>query len=81
MSDFKHKDMQGSLFRNEKKANDKAPSHTGTCMINGQELRIAAWVNTATSSRTRYFSLKFSEPQQQATEPASQDELDDQIPF
>lgn len=52
----------GVLFRNNKREKDSQPMYTGDCMVNGVELRIAAWVKTSQSGNS-YMSLSFSIPQ------------------
>lgn len=44
MSDEKYSnEMRGSLWNEEERKNDKAPTATGTLTISGVELRIAMW--------------------------------------
>jgi len=56
MLNFKHKEMSGSLFQNDKKNNDKAPAMKGKCTINNQEYFISAWSNLAKDGK-KYLSL------------------------
>ena len=56
-----NKDNSGALFKEEEKKSDKHPDYKGNCLVNGQKMYIAAWVNTAESGK-RYMSLSFSEP-------------------
>lgn len=55
--------MKGSLFRNERKRDEKDPSHQGSCEINGQQFWISAWIKEAgPQSKTpgqKFFSLAF----------------------
>lgn len=79
----------GALFKNDKKGNEKAPDYSGTCKVNGAEMRMAAWLKKDRNGKS-YLSFAFSEPRQQgdrprATEPDDHngsDDLDsDSIPF
>lgn len=51
----------GSLFKNDRRQNDRQPEYTGTVNIEGKIMRISAWVRTAKSG-VKYFSLAFDEP-------------------
>lgn len=81
MSDFKHKAMSGSLFRNKEKKSDKSPDYTGTCNVRGEILRVAGWLK----GEPKYLSLAFSEPQQKQDRPPKPAEphadFPDEIPF
>lgn len=54
------RDNSGVLFRNDKQGVDKRPDYTGTCIINGVEMRISAWVKTSQKGNS-FLSLAFSE--------------------
>lgn len=58
---YQTKDMTGALWVNERRRTPKHPVMTGTCHINGEELRMAVWSNTDRNGR-KYWSVKFSEP-------------------
>lgn len=49
-----------SLFKNTKKTEDKHPDYTGKCMVNGKEMRVAAWIKKGESGLA-FFSGKISE--------------------
>jgi len=53
---YEPKDMTGSLFRNEKRENDKQPEYTGSVMIDGRAFWLNGWVKE-TSAGKKYFSL------------------------
>lgn len=61
MSDYKHKDMSGSLFRVKDKKSDKSPDYSGTVNVHGEVLRIAGWLK----GNPPFLSLAFSEPRAQ----------------
>ena len=50
---------RGSLFRNDKRGNERAPDYTGKCTVDGVEMRIAAWVKES-PGKPKFFSLKFT---------------------
>ncbi len=58
MSEFVHKEMTGSLFRNEWKTRENQPDWKGRVMIGGVEMEIAAW--TKQGKGGEFFSLKIS---------------------
>lgn len=79
---FEQKDNSGALFKNAKKEKETHPDYQGECVVNGQKLRIAAWLKTS-SKGTRYMSLAFSEPQERPqTKPKGKfDDMEDDIPW
>ena len=44
-----------SIFKNDKKGNEKAPDYRGTTTLNNQEYKVAMWVRTSASG-TKYMS-------------------------
>lgn len=85
---YELRDMSGSLFRNDRKNNDKSPDYQGTVMINGVEMYINAWLKEGNNGR--FFSLAFK-PKEQAQTQSRQPErqtkasfnngFDEDIPF
>ena len=41
---YEMKELSGSLFKNQKKEKDTHPNATGSCLIDGVEYWISAWV-------------------------------------
>ena len=33
-----------ALFKNDKQGNEKRPDYTGTITVNGEEMRMSAWI-------------------------------------
>lgn len=66
------REMSGILFREKDRKHDRAPEYTGKCLINGQELRIAAWVKEGRNG-SKFMSLAFQEPRQQQQEDSGDD--------
>jgi hypothetical protein len=76
---YEQKDNTGVLFRNEKREKETQPTHAGQAMVNGEMVKIAAWVNEKNGKK--YFSLKFSEASD-AQEPKKKiEEIDSDIPW
>jgi len=65
MADFKHKDNQGSIFKNDKKGNDKAPDYKGTINVAGKDFSISLWVKE--SAKGKFFSASIQEPYNPST--------------
>lgn len=60
---YEQKDNSGSIFKNDKKGNDKAPDYNGTIIVEGVEKRIALWVKKSNDGKTSFFSASISEAQ------------------
>lgn len=85
----------GILTANERKRDDKDPSHQGSINIDGKEYWLSAWVNTGREGSKlagkRYFSIKVkpklqsdraSPPTGGRNDPRREpDPFDDSIPF
>ena len=89
---FETKEGTGTLFQNDQRGNDKAPTHKGTCRINGMMYEIAGWQKVSQAKGTRYLSLIIKPVQAQGArtvkvEPRRMDtprddfEPDSEIPF
>jgi hypothetical protein len=75
MSNYTPKEGQGSLFKNDKKNNEKSPEYTGNIFVNGKEMRLSAWVKDGKSGK--FLSIQISEKitKTTASEPASNNDL------
>jgi len=60
MSEFIHKENTGSLFKNDKKENEKQPDYKGKINIRGEVMEIALWVRES-SKGTKYLSARVDE--------------------
>ena len=77
MSNYQQKEGQGSLFKNEKKNNEKSPEYTGSIMVNGKEMRLSAWVKDGKSGK--FLSIQMSE--KQTPKPSSNGNENEGLPF
>jgi uncharacterized protein (DUF736 family) len=84
---YEQKDNSGSLFKNDKKESDRHPDYRGTCMVNGVEMAMSAWLKTSAKG-TKWMSFSFSEPyRKEAAAPVkdewadSFDDSNSDIPF
>ena len=57
MSNYEQKEGQGSLFRNDKKGNEKAPDYRGSMKWKNQTLNVVGWVKDAKNG-SKFLSLK-----------------------
>ncbi len=55
---FEIRELSGSLVKNHKQTNEKAPQMTGSCLINGVEYWVSAW--TREGDKGRWQSLAFT---------------------
>jgi hypothetical protein len=67
---YEIRELNGSLFRNDKKQQPNQRDYNGSCLINGQEFWISAWLKKGQNG-TNYMSLAF-EPKQQQSPPQQQ---------
>lgn len=81
---YEQRELSGSLFKNEKKTEDKHPNAQGSCLIEGVEYWVSAW--TKDGAKGKWQSLQFKRKDQQAkqapkSEPAYRGDDDSSIPF
>lgn len=57
------RDNSGTLSRNDRKQKPSHPDHRGSCVIDGKEYWISAWVKEGPNGR--FFSLAFQPKDQQ----------------
>ena len=60
-----NKPNSGALFKEEKKS-EKHPDYKGSCLVGGEVMYIAAWVNTPKDGGNKYMSLSFTPQSEQA---------------
>ena len=85
---FEQKDMDGALFKNDRKESDKHPDYKGSATIGGRKMWLSAWLNT-TQSGQKYMKLSFQWADQQQADvpvpevavPAATTAAEDDIPF
>lgn len=85
---YETKELSGALFKNKRKEKDSHPDYTGTCVINGVEYWMSAWINTPKSNPTgeKYMSMQFKvkedKPQTAKPAPKSNDNFgNSDVPF
>jgi hypothetical protein len=85
MSNQTQRDNSGALFKAKPSDNPNWPQYEGSCMIDGTDYWLSAWVKEGKNSK--FFSLAFkpktarAEPTKPAAQPASGDLGADDIPF
>ena len=78
---YEIRELSGSLFKNEKKTEEKHPQMQGSCLIDGVEYWISAWTKDGAKGRWQSlaFKRKDAKPDSKPA-PVSVDD-DDSIPF
>lgn len=82
---MEQRDNSGAIFKAKPNDNPNWPTHEGSCMVNGVEMWISAWVKEGKSGK--FFSLAFkpkaarTEPARAAPRAASTAADDSEIPF
>ena len=80
---YEKRDNSGTLFRNERKNNERSPDYTGSCMIGGRDYWINGWVKESQSGK-KFFSFAFKEKEERKEAPVqnkASDFDDDPVPF
>lgn len=84
------KDMNGVLFKNDRKEKPNHPDYKGSAMVNGQDMWISAWIKPTRDGTGRFMSLAFSpkekQPQDRQARPRTRyeppaDDFDDSPPL
>lgn len=90
MSDYQQKDMEGVLFKNERKEQgSNHPDYQGSVTIKGIKYNLGAWINTSKKSGKKFMGLKVKPwednairtPKQQPAPVQQNDGFDDSEPF
>jgi hypothetical protein len=75
--DFQHKELSGSVFRNDRKTQPNQPDYRGDCLIDGKQWWISGWIKEG--ARGKWMSLAFSAKEPRAVPAPSFDDFD--VPF
>jgi uncharacterized protein (DUF736 family) len=59
---FELKDGQGTLFKNDKKGNEKAPDYRGEAMIDGVMHKVAGWLKDGKNGKWMSLKLEVNDP-------------------
>ena len=86
---YEQRELSGSLFKNEKKTEDKHPNMTGSALIDGVEYWVSAWTKEGTKGKWQSLAFKRkdatapSKPktQERPTRNPGEDDDDPNIPF
>lgn len=74
---YQQKDMEGSLFKNDKREKDSHPHMQGSCTIAGVKYWVSAWTNEGDKGRWQGLKFKRADAKKPA---AAGPALDDDIP-
>jgi len=80
---YEQRDNSGSMFKNNRKENDRQADMTGSIMVDGQEYWLNAWRKVDKNGNPWYsFSVKKKEGRPASMAPSRNNiPDDDQIPF
>lgn len=81
---FEHREMSGTLFRNDKREKENQPHARGEALIDGVLYQISAWTKEGSKGKFQSLSFQRKEQSQPVKQPAARQdpkELDDEIPF
>jgi len=73
---FEQRDNSGVLFKNDRKKTDNHPDYTGSCMVNGVEYWMNAWIKEGKSGKFMSFSFKPKEERREAIKPEFNDSIE-----
>lgn len=82
---YEQKNNSGSVFKNQKKQNDKHPDFTGQALIDGKAYWVSAWGKTDKNDNA-WFSFSFQDKEDKSKPVADKsrnlnDQFEDSIPF
>jgi len=78
---YEIRELSGSLFKNDKKTEEKHPQMQGSCLIEGVEYWVSAWTKEGAKGRWQSLAFKRKDAKPDAKPaPASIDD-DDSVPF
>lgn len=84
---YEQRDNSGTLFRNEKKENDKHPNATGKAMIGGKMYYLSAWTKQGNNGPFQSLSFKpvdeasAAPPKGEGKRIPTNEAIEDDIPF
>ena len=62
---YEQNDNNGSLFKNDRKENERQPDYKGSCKVGGIEYWLSSWIKT-TEGGKKWMSVAFQAKEQQA---------------
>lgn len=78
---YEHRDGQGSLFKNDKKGNPKAPDYRGDAKLSGEMYELAGWIKTGAKGNFLSIAIKKKGERQDAPVTRQVEPDDEPLPF
>jgi hypothetical protein len=77
--DFQHRELSGSLFKNDRKEQPNHPDYRGDCLIGGQQYWVSGWIKDG--ARGKWMSLAFTSKGAKTPQTPTPSFDEDDIPF
>ena len=77
---YEQRDNSGSLFKNDKRTDEKNPHYKGSAMVNGEEFWLSAWMKEGKSG-VKFMSLALKPKDEGAATSKKEADDEDGMPF
>lgn len=81
---YEQRDNTGSLFKNDKKETANHPDYKGSCLIDGVDYWMDAWIKPTKDGAGRWMSFSFKQKEKRAKQEPRRESSrsrDDDVPF
>ena len=78
---MEQRDLSGILFKNQRKEKETHADYQGSCMINGEEFYMNAWLKDGKNGKFMSFAFKSKGDKPKEAPKKAEPEFDDDIPW